>query len=244
MLVRAQSWALLTALMASMPSAAALADEAEEPSRSSFDEYDDGQERIESPERATLELHLGVYQPDRVANDAFDQVFGNDKGPLIGGEIDVNIVRIPYVGLLGVGGIVSWAQYKGKARLEDGSLSSEDSSLTLYPLGVVGVLRIDTLARYLNFPIVFAGKFGADMVPWNSKTGGTKDGSGFSVGFRWAAQIALELDFLEPRNARQLHEEWGINHSYLFFEAMGSRTESSLAVGDRFAWTAGLGLIL
>lgn len=209
-----------------------------------FSEYGEKKPHFDSPEVAALELHVGMYQPDRVPNGAFQSFYGGDQGPLVGGEVDVQIWRIPYVGLLGAGGVISWARYSGRALLDTGLPSDEKSTLTLYPLAVLAVLRVDALARFTKVPLVFAGKFGADLVPWNSQTGGSSDGSGFSVGTRWAAQVAIELDFLEPRSARRMHEVWGINHSYLFFEATGSTSYTSLQVGDRFAWTAGLGLIL
>ena len=55
-------------------------------------------------------------------------------------------------------------------------------------------------------------------------------------------QFALELDFIEPRAARRLDVEWGINHSYLFLELYGSLFGTSIPVRDTFTWSAGLGL--
>ena len=57
-----------------------------------------------------------------------------------------------------------------------------------------------------------------------------------------AFRFALELDFIEPRAARRLDEDWGINHSYLFVELYGSLLGSSIPMRDAFTWSAGLGL--
>ena len=41
-----------------------------------------------------------------------------------------------------------------------------------------------------------------------------------------------------------MDEEWGINHSFLFFELFGFEPSGkSLAVGDDLTWTAGLGFM-
>ena len=71
---------------------------------------------------------------------------------------------------------------------------------------------------------------------------GDSVGSGRSIGLRWGVTFALELDFIEPRAARRLDEDWGINHSYLFVELYGSLLGSSIPMRDAFTWSAGLGL--
>ena len=71
---------------------------------------------------------------------------------------------------------------------------------------------------------------------------GSSQGSGRSLGLRWGVMFALELDFIEPRAARRLDEDWGINHSYLFVELYGSLLGSSIPMRDAFTWSAGLGL--
>ena len=105
----------------------------------------------------------------------------------------------------------------------------------------MGVLRIDALPRHLSIPLVLTGKLGLDTVFYDIKGGG-QSARGFSIGLRWAAQIALELDFINPRRARALDEEWGINHSTLYLELFGSTADSAMNVGNNFAWAIGLGL--
>ena len=53
----------------------------------------------------------------------------------------------------------------------------------------------------------------------------------------------LELDFLERRAQRKLDEEWGINHTFLYFRIFGSTAASKLPVGTKFAWAGGLGFV-
>lgn len=198
---------------------------------------------VASPEWVAWELRVGPYVPD-VGSTAFEDTFGNDKGLLWATEIDVLLYRIPYVGPIGVGGAVGWASYTGDAFQSDtGERVSEETSLTLFPLSLMAVLRVDVLARELGFPFIVTGKLGADYVRWSAETGNRDDGSGGSLGLRWAAQLALELDFFNPRSARVLDEEWGINHTFLFGEVYGSTADSTLPVGDT-TFAFGLGMIL
>ncbi|MEM9191333.1 MAG: MXAN_2562 family outer membrane beta-barrel protein [Myxococcota bacterium] len=211
---------------------------------------------VDSPERFALELRVGPYTPDD-GRGAFDAVF-DDLGPLLAFEFDINAYRLKNVGMIGVGLSFGWVNYSGNAFSQGGTVrSSEDTDLTLFPLSALAVVRIDVLPRLLNIPIVFAGKLGPDFVIWTSSTG-ENDFGGVSVGLRWGAQVALELDFFDRRAARALDEEWGINHTFVFFEIFGSvfgdvepRVEgstdtTSLPLGPEngWAWTAGLGFIL
>lgn len=197
-----------------------------------------------SPEGFTFELALGSYRPDLGA--AFNNSFGGDLGPYLHAELDVHIVRIPYVGPLAVGGSFGWAEWDGPATAATGDGTNVGSTgLSLVNFNLLLVLRIDVLARRLDVPLVLTGKIGPDFGYWQTGAGGTTQADGWSIGLRWAAQAALELDFLEPRAARRLDDEWGINHSLIFFELFGSTmgqwSDDQLPMGTGLAWVAGLG---
>jgi hypothetical protein len=193
---------------------------------------------------------IGPYSPTGIQQAAPPlDVLGDDRGPLLSTELDLYIFRIPFVGRLGIGARAGWANYKGPAAArtpgegedeqdEDGV--AEKVSVTLYPLNPLLVLRIDGLARHLHVPILFAVKFGPDIIPWRATKGGETEDKGVEFGWRWGAQVALELDFLEPRAARRLDDEWGINHSFIFFELFGSTARD---FGANLGWTAGLGFV-
>ena len=193
-----------------------------------------------SPQRFAIELRVGPYTPD--TNDpVFDRVFGGSS-LMFGAEFDYTPIRIPDVLSLGIGAGFGSVSYEGKASSLDGTATSETTSLSLLPLTLVAVLRLDVLPRLTGVPLLLTGKIGADLVYWSATTGDTQDGEGLSPGLRWAAQAALELDFFEPRAARALDDEWGINHSFLFAEVYGSQAGGdSLPVGTPLAWAAGLG---
>jgi hypothetical protein len=90
-------------------------------------------------------------------------------------------------------------------------------------------------------PFVFSGKVGYNTV-FFKETAGAGKGTGRSHGFGWAAQLALELNFINPRRANALDEDWGINSSFFFFELAGSDANSRAPMGDKLYFTGGLGL--
>jgi hypothetical protein len=202
---------------------------------------------VPSPETFTFELRVGSYQPE--FGPAFEATIAGDLGPFLGAELDVHIVRIPYVGPIAIGVGFAWGEWTGPARADTTTPTTANvgsTGLSLVDLSALAVLRVDVLARQLDVPLVLSGKIGLDVGYSQAGSGGMTRLEGWSLGLRWAAQVALELDFLEPRAARRLDDEWGINHSEIFFELFGSTmgqwAGDQMPVGTSLAWTAGLGI--
>jgi len=198
--------------------------------------------KFESPERLAIELRLGPYQPQD--NATFDQYFRGDDGLMLGLELDVIAYRIPNILYLSGGGSIGWANYTGQTIDETtGERAAEETELELIPLSLLGVARFDALARKFGIPFILTGKLGYSWVHWSTSAGGADTASGWSLGLAYAGQLALDLDSFEPAAARVMDEEWGINHSFLFFELYGfSPTSESHPVGD-LTWTVGLGFV-
>lgn len=223
------------ALSTSMAPSEALAD---------IDDWTEVEAFRPSPEHFGVELRIGSYTPLNLGS-GWNDVFGTDLGPLLAFEIHYFPVRIPYLGLIGGGAGLSWAQYTGTARSPSGTGQGEDNNFEIVPLTFGLVWRFDTLARELRVPFVLTPKVGLDVVYWSTGTATRGEADGWSIGPRFAGKFSLELDFLEPRAARQLDEEWGVNHSELFFEAWysmaGDLVGSQLPVSG-WGWVVGLGL--
>jgi len=203
------------------------------------DAYD---EDSSSPEMFAFEIRVGGYQPDGPGgfDEAFQESFGDEIGPMVGLELDVLPFRIPYVGMIGLGLRFDWAKYSGKARsLDPNAEVSQSQEFRVFGLPVLAVLRVDVLARELNVPVVFTGKLGFHTVFSTIDNGSRREHSGVSNGLSWGAQVALELDFINPSRARTLDDEWGINHTALLFELFGNTAGFG---GANIAWTAGLGM--
>jgi hypothetical protein len=199
---------------------------------------------VPSTEQTTVELRIGSYRPD--LGTTFSNSFGGDLGPRIGAEIDFHIWRIPFIGPIAIGGSFGWTEWTGAATADTAAGTNVgQTGLSLLDMSVLAVLRADGMARHLGVPIVLSGKFGLDVGYFQTGSGGVTQAEGWAVGMRWAAQIALELDILETRAARRLDEEWGINHSELFFELYGSDlgaySDRQVNLGAALAWTVGLG---
>ena len=211
--------------------------------RSPIGEWSSEPEFIESPESFTLELRAGAYRPD--LGGAFTSTFGGDLGPLIAVELDYHLFRIPYVGPILLGARVGWVEWTGRARAADGNTNVGETGMSLVPITALMGWRIDGLARHLHFPLIFTPKFGLDMGYYQTGTSGVTQQDGWSIGLMYGGQVALQLDFLDVRAARRLDEEWGINHTEVFFElfgsTMGSFSNRQIPLGAGLAWTAGLG---
>ncbi|MEM7136584.1 MAG: hypothetical protein AAF500_08405 [Myxococcota bacterium] len=196
-----------------------------------------------SPEGYLLSFGVGAYRPDP-GDQAFDLIYPGDNGPLLLVEFDFFLYRIPFIGPIGLGLAGGWASYKGFACEADTitpdgcTPSTQRSKLNIFPLNAMAVLRVDALARNTPVPFVFTGKVGFNSLFFNESLGS----SGRTHGFGWAAQFAIELNFVNERRANALDEDWGINSSFFFFELAGSDANSRAPLGDRLYFTGGLGL--
>jgi len=199
---------------------------------------------FESPENFGIEFRIGPYQPDMGDNDAADTFFADDSGPLLALELDLIAYRLPEVLYLAGAGGIGWMNFDGKTLDDLGAPTSEETSIEIVPLNLLAVIRIDALPRKLSVPVIFTGKIGYQWASWSTESGGVDEADGWSVGLLWALQLGLDLDTFEPSAARNMDEEWGLNHSFLFFELFGFiPTEESLEIGEDMTWTAGLGFM-
>jgi hypothetical protein len=198
-----------------------------------------------SPETFTLELRVGAYTPADLGAPYYI-TFGGNLGPMIGAELDGHIVRVPYLGPIVVGVAFGWANWSSAAQapgFTGAPVGSTGMSLVMFT-GLLG-WRIDGLSREFDIPLVFTPKIGIDAGYWQTGLEGVTQGGGWTVGFHWGAQVALELDFLDRRAAHRLDNAWGINHSEIFFEILGAEigpfSSSMLPLSTSFTWCAGLG---
>lgn len=197
-----------------------------------------------SPEGYLLSFGVGAYRPDP-GSEAFDLVYSGN-GPVLLPEFDFFLYRIPFVGPIGIGIAGGWAGYKGSACLATSPPgtcvpSNDSAKFSLFPINAMVVLRIDALARRTPVPFIFSGKVGYNTVFFKETVGAGK-GTGRSHGFGWAAQLALELNFINPRRANALDEDFGINSSFFFFELAGSDANNRAPVGDKLYFTGGVGI--
>jgi hypothetical protein len=216
------------------------------PSYAHAESVSEGSEEGWSPEGFLLSFGVGAYRPDP-GIQAFNETYPSGSGPILLGEFDFFLYRIPFLGPIGIGVAGGWANYKGNACVvvngacDPTQPTTDRAKFTLFPLNAMAVLRIDALARKTAVPFVFTGKVGYNSVFFKEEVG-TGKSSGRSHGFGWGVQVALELNFINERRANALDEDWGINSSFFFFELAGSNANSRAPVGDKFYFTGGVGL--
>lgn len=216
-----------------------------------------------SPQRWGLELRLGPYHPDVDSEFGGDpetrphrRYFGTKPRLMIQGELDYQFFQS--FGTLAVGLQLGWFKESARAFVEGsgGTVSderaSDTTSLSLVPMAVTLVYRMDVAARRWGVPLVPYAKLGLGYTLWTITDGngniaradGAGRGRGLTRGWQAAAGLALLLDFLDTGAARELDNEIGINHTYLFIEAAhhdysGLGRGDALRVGDS-TWFAGL----
>jgi hypothetical protein len=208
-----------------------------------------------------IELHLGPYLPNvdsGLSNGAtpHQNTFGSSTRLLYQLEVDYELFQ--RFGTFAVGVGAGYFSESAKAfvasasGLSTGTRSADDTRLRLIPISLLAVYRFDVLAERWQVPFVPYGKLGLSYTFWKI-TDGNGDvaelsqggrGSGGTLGWQATLGLALELDGLDAGSMRELDNDSGLNHVYLFcdyshYDASGLGTSHRLHVGDD-TWSAGL----
>ncbi len=175
-----------------------------------------------------LEIKLGPHKPligtDRTLTvDPYYETFGSS--PMLMGEIEVDYQFWRPLGSLAVGFSIGYAE-KFAPAIDATTLApaSESTGLRLFPMKLQLVYRFDWLAQKHRIPLVpyLKGGFVAEPL-WSVKGGKTEQvdgGEGVTTRFGVTGTIglALQIDFLDPRLARDFDTSAGVNHTYLIAE--------------------------
>jgi hypothetical protein len=224
--------------------------------------------KYESSEHFMLEVRFGLYHP-RVDSDPslqpgsspYRDIFGDTANFELAVEFDWQAYRIPHFGTIGPGFSAGFTSASANAPLvvpeQSGTLSAESTTLTIYPMYGVIVLRADVIDRELHVPLVPYVKGGVGWALWRaSDSGGTSTavnknkkeavGEGITYGTQAALGLALDLNFLDLAAARSFDNSVGVNHTYAFFEGFwanlnGLGQSHALYVGA-YTWSAGIAL--
>jgi hypothetical protein len=212
----------------------------------------------ESPQNGAFEIRFGRYNPlvdSSVSGTPFRDVFGTQSRYTFGFEGDWQLIRFPHLGTLGPGLGWSYTRDSGNAKITStGQPSAETTTLSIMPIYLVGVFRVDVFAREIGIPLVPYVKLGLGTALWFSSDGGTTPrvdgalGRGLSYGPQYAIGGMFLLDELDEQTARDADNSLGINNSYIFAEyydseldGFGSSNSKRLNVGTR-SWVVGLAI--
>jgi hypothetical protein len=182
----------------------------------------------ESEQDVAVELRFGRYVPnpdDGLDGTPYADLFGDDNRYYFGAEVDWQLLRIPYFGTFGPGVSFGYTKSSARAPFQSGEGRSEQkTSLEIFPMYLVGVLRADVIARETVVPVVPYAKLGMGFALWNITLGDEitrvdgESGRGVSFGPQFALGGMFLLDALDREDARTADSSMGLNHSYLFGE--------------------------
>lgn len=198
----------------------------------------------ESPRSMVAEAKLGPYTPliDRVFADQpgpYQQVFGGS--PMLLGEVVLEYQFFQLFGSLAAGASIGYAEKFGHAvDTSTGETTSQSTGLKLTPVKAYLVYRFDVLDQRWSVPLVPYLKGGLVVMPWWVTNGPSIEvadnlrGAGTKFGFMGTVGLALTLDFLDARLARDFDTGMGVNHTYVFAEfALQEMTNfATQATGD------------
>jgi hypothetical protein len=205
-----------------------------------------------SPQNAALEFRFGPYTAnidEGVTNKPYEKSFGTGPRVYTGLELDWQIYRIPGIGTIGPGFQVGRAAMTRKSAEVIGTYE-----LTIYPVCLDFVIRVDQLWRRLGVPLMPYAKAGLGAGFWEVSTAFRKvlpkgtDTSGRSLGEMAAFGLAVPFDYFDADSSRGTDRAIGINTSSVYFEydlleLNGFGAAHTLHVGDR-TWVAGVMLEL
>ncbi|MDB5213594.1 MAG: hypothetical protein JWO86_1521 [Myxococcaceae bacterium] len=209
-----------------------------------------------SPQNFQLELRLGPYlpqiddDPNLHGQTPFAKNFGSNPRVAVGLEFDWQMFRIPGVGTIGPGFSVAYVTMGRDVTTVSGRTSGDSTSLSIYPMTAVAVLRADVFWRDMGIPLVPYGKAGLGLGLWRaSNANGTAvadnvSGKGASWGTAFALGVSFALDSIDKGASRNMDNSTGINNTYVFLEASwlalnGLAQSNALHVGTN-TWFAGL----
>jgi hypothetical protein len=187
----------------------------------------------DSPQTLAMELRFGFYTPDIDSEfdkgvTPYDTVFGSDSAWMFGLELDSQLWH--GFGSLGAFGLTSYGYLSGHGISQDGTDSSDETTMSFLPLVAGLVYRFDVLAVRYDIPFVLVLKGGLNYTIWwirdgveeiseiEDADGSATEGSGGTFGLYGAASLHLLLDFFEPHTAKVFDNDLGVNNSYLFVE--------------------------
>ncbi len=175
-----------------------------------------------------FEIKLGPHKPlidrdESLTAKPYYNTFGNSQ--MLMGELELDYQFWRPLGSLAVGFSVGYAEKFGPATdAVTGMKAAESTGLRLFPMKLMAVYRFDWLSQKHNIPFVPYVKGGFVAEPWWVVKGGKteladgQEGVGVRFGVAATIGLALQIDFLDPRLARDFDTSAGVNHTYLFAE--------------------------
>ena len=185
--------------------------------------------RAESPRWGSFELSAGQYRPNIDAESdltakPFETAFGTHRNWMFRGSVSWDVFRA--FGSLQVGLESGYFQQSGFSQLLAGGASGDTTTFKMVPTNAILTYRFDWLADRFSVPLAPYGRFALERYNWWVNDGaGHTSRSGATNGWSAAAGLCLLLDFFDPTLARELDQDTGINHTYVFAEIRKTKVD-------------------
>ncbi len=184
--------------------------------------------RAESPRWGSFELRLSGYLPNVDSEfhgtaHPFADAFGNSRSLMFRAEVARSLFT--QWGTLDLGVGAGYWSKSGKGLLQDGTPSADETALKIIPISVSLTYRFDLTVEKLGIPLVPYVRLSFLRYQWwvtngagDTPTSHGASGSGATNGYSFTGGIAFLLDFLDEQLAREMDNDTGINHTYLFVD--------------------------
>lgn len=202
--------------------------------------------RAESPKWGSFAFSLSWYRPDIDSEFAgrttpgglpvapYAASFGNSNQIMFQGVFSKSL-WITQVGTLDLGVGAGYWGVKGQGiQATNPTVQGDTTSMGIVPISLVATYRFDWFVESLKVPLApYLRASLLDYVWWvNGGSGSTASaittsgtvvkGSGSTFGYSFAAGLGLDLNFFDPKLAREFDNEVGVNHTMFYGEVSKS----------------------
>jgi hypothetical protein len=168
----------------------------------------------------SLELKGGYFYP---AADDWATFYGDDKTWQISGSVAYKLVRQIEAGIE-----VGMARDRGAGYAPLNGILTGEVRYDVFPLNVFVLIR--GVFREQQWLVPYAGG-GFTRMYYRQEIEGQSDVRGSTNGYHARGGIQLRLDELDPRATNNMYQDYGIDHTYLFFEVQYIRADADTAGG-------------
>lgn len=179
--------------------------------------------RAESPRWGSFEVTAGTYLPNIDSEFAgttapYAAAFGTSGSWMF--RVGASRALLTGFGSLELGVAAGFMRVPGHAVKLDGTRSADETSLKVIPTSATLTYRLDVFADRYSIPFAPYGRVAFERYNWWVTDGeGDSAQTGATNGWSVAAGLALLIDVFDRDLARELDNDSGVNHTYVFFEA-------------------------
>lgn len=191
-----------------------------------------------SPRWGSLDLGMAGYYPNIDSEfptrpGAYEAMFGTGRGWMF--QLGISRALFTKVGSLELGIRTGYFQDKAKGIVAGtADRAGDETSFKIVPTSLALTYRFDWLVDRWNVPLAPYGRATLERYNWWI-TGATGSWSkeGATNGWSVTGGLGFLLDFLDPTLARELDQDSGVNHTYVFAEITKSRIDD---FGSSSSW--------